>query len=196
MTSTNSFANESMFTVECSDWEWRNDDNTAFLPSIWFQNHRLLSFHWLPIIRKAYVAFQNIYKNYNDRQIPNMTRQQNGDHNRKTFRCRMTRYIVRSGGRLLNAHQLSHKKHRIYPKQSRNSSIQLKSHGRNTNQSISSEAYEDFRFGHKFSLMVVGPSMCWSAPLFSHMRKSGFLTSRLNSNRLFAGIKLTPLMTL
>ena len=52
-----------------------------------------------------------------------------------------------------------HKKHRIYPKQSRNSSIQLKPHGRNTNQSISSEAYEDFRFGHKFSLMVVGPSM-------------------------------------
>ena len=52
-----------------------------------------------------------------------------------------------------------HKKHRIYPKQSRNSSIQLKSHGRNTNQSMSSEVYEDFRFGHKFSLMVVDPSM-------------------------------------
>ena len=52
-----------------------------------------------------------------------------------------------------------HKKHRIYPKQSRNSSTQLKPHGRNTNQSISSEAYENFRFGHKFSLMVVGPSM-------------------------------------
>ena len=52
-----------------------------------------------------------------------------------------------------------HKKHRIYPKQSWNSSTQLKPHGRNTNQSISSEAYETFRFGHKFSLMVVGPSM-------------------------------------
>ena len=52
-----------------------------------------------------------------------------------------------------------HKKHRIYPKQSRNSSTQFKPHGSNTNQSISSEAYEDFRFGHKFSLMVVGPSM-------------------------------------
>ena len=52
-----------------------------------------------------------------------------------------------------------HKKHRIYPKQSLNSSTQLKPHGRNTNQSISLEAYEDFRFGHKFSLMVVGPSM-------------------------------------
>ena len=52
-----------------------------------------------------------------------------------------------------------HKKHRIYPKQSRNSSTQHKTHGRNTNHSISSEAYEDFRFGHKFSLMVVGPSM-------------------------------------
>ena len=52
-----------------------------------------------------------------------------------------------------------HKKHRIYPKQSRNSSIQLRAHGRNTNQSISSEAYEDFQFGHKFSLMVVGPTM-------------------------------------
>ena len=48
-----------------------------------------------------------------------------------------------------------HKKHRIYPKQSRNSSTQFKPHGRNTNQSI----YKDFRFGHKFSLMVVGPSM-------------------------------------
>ena len=52
-----------------------------------------------------------------------------------------------------------HKKHRIYPKQSRNSSTQFKPHGRSSNQSISSEAYEDFRFGHKFSLMVVGPSM-------------------------------------
>ena len=52
-----------------------------------------------------------------------------------------------------------HKKHRIYPKQSQNSSIQLKSHRRNTHQSISSEVYEDFRFGHKFSLMVVGPSI-------------------------------------
>ena len=51
-----------------------------------------------------------------------------------------------------------HKKHRIYPKQSRNSSTQFKSHGR-TNHSISSEVYEDFRFGHKFSLMVVSPSM-------------------------------------
>ena len=52
-----------------------------------------------------------------------------------------------------------HKKHRVHPKQSRDSSTQFKPHGRNTNQSISSEAYEDFRFGHKFSLMVVGPSM-------------------------------------
>ena len=52
-----------------------------------------------------------------------------------------------------------HKKHRIYPKQSQNSSTQFKPHGRNTNQSISSEAYKDFRFGHKFSLMVVGSSM-------------------------------------
>ena len=52
-----------------------------------------------------------------------------------------------------------HKKHRIYPKQPRNSSTQFKPHGRSSNQSISSEAYEDFRFGHKFSLMVVGPSM-------------------------------------
>ena len=52
-----------------------------------------------------------------------------------------------------------HMKHRIYPKQSRNSSTQRKSHGRNTNHSISSEAYENFRFGHKFSLMLVGPSM-------------------------------------
>ena len=52
-----------------------------------------------------------------------------------------------------------HKKHRIYPKQSRNSSTQHKSHERNTNHSISSEAYADFRFGHKFSLMVMGPSM-------------------------------------
>ena len=54
---------------------------------------------------------------------------------------------------------VKHQKHRIYPKQSRNSSTQLKPHGRNTNQSISSEVYENFRFGHKFSLMVVGPSM-------------------------------------
>ena len=53
-----------------------------------------------------------------------------------------------------------HKKHRIYPRQSQNNSVnQRKPHGRNTNQSISSEAYEDFRFGHKFSLIVVGPSM-------------------------------------
>ena len=58
------------------------------------------------------------------------------------------------------------KKHGIYPKQSRNpkqsrkSLTQSKPHGRNTNQSISSEAYADFRFSHKFSLMVVGPSMC------------------------------------
>ena len=52
-----------------------------------------------------------------------------------------------------------HKKHGIYPKQFQNSSTQRKPHGRNTNHSISSEAYEDFRFDHKFSLMVVGPSM-------------------------------------
>ena len=52
-----------------------------------------------------------------------------------------------------------HKKHRIYPKQSRNSINQCKPNGRNTNQSISSEAYENIRFGNKFSLMVVGPSM-------------------------------------
>ena len=58
------------------------------------------------------------------------------------------------------------KKHGIYPKQcrnpkqSRNSLTQSKPHGRNTNQSISSEAYADFRFSHKFSLMVNGPSMC------------------------------------
>ena len=50
-------------------------------------------------------------------------------------------------------------KHKKHPKQFRNSSTQRKSHGRNTNHSISSEAYEDFRFGHKFSLMAVGPSM-------------------------------------
>ena len=56
-----------------------------------------------------------------------------------------------------------HKKHRIYSKQSRNSSTQLKPHGRNTNQSISSEAYANFRFGHKLSLMVVGPSMSGKA---------------------------------
>ena len=31
--------------------------------------------------------------------------------------------------------------------------------GRNTNPSTLSEAYADFRFGHKFSFMVVGPSM-------------------------------------
>ena len=52
------------------------------------------------------------------------------------------------------------KKHRIYRKQSRNSLTQSKPHGRNTNQSISSEAYADFQLGHKFSPMVVGPSMC------------------------------------
>ena len=52
------------------------------------------------------------------------------------------------------------KKHRIYPKQPRNNLMQSKPHGRNTNHSISSEAYADFRFGHKFSLKLVGLSMC------------------------------------
>ena len=58
------------------------------------------------------------------------------------------------------------KKHGIYPKQprnpkqSRNSLTQSKPHVRNTNQLISSEAYADFRFSHKFSFMVVGPCMC------------------------------------
>ena len=37
---------------------------------------------------------------------------------------------------------------RTWSKQSRN------------NQWISSKAYDDFRFSYKFSLMVVGPSMC------------------------------------
>ena len=41
-----------------------------------------------------------------------------------------------------------------------NSLTQSKPHGRNTNQYISSEAYADFRVSHKFSLIVVGPSMC------------------------------------
>ena len=62
-----------------------------------------------------------------------------------------------------------HKKHRIYPKQSQNSSTNCKPHGRNTNQSISSEAYADFRFGHKFSLMIVGPSMSWKSYFITQM---------------------------
>ena len=71
----------------------------------------------------------------------------------------LKRAVLCSSGIITRPTLAKRKKHRIYLKQSRNSSTQLKPHGRNTNQSISSEAYEDFRFGHKFSLMIVGPSM-------------------------------------
>ena len=71
-------------------------------------------------------------------------------HNRTLFIFR----IVSSFEPITRPTLAKHKKHRIYPKQSRNTSTQLKPHGRNIIGSLCR-----LSIWPQVSLMVVGPSM-------------------------------------